>query len=175
MIDLNAIEKCANYSELPKTFVIFICTFDAFHKKLQKYTFQNICKEDSNVYLNHETYKIFFTTKGKKGNISQEAKNVLKFIANDTAEDNFTEKLAQEMQKIKKNKEWKVEYMTLLMCERKKYTEGREQGRAEGEIQGAVKACKDFNLSYQETIKYLMNKFNLSLQEVEESIKKNWI
>lgn len=79
------------------------------------------------------------------------------------------------MQKIKKNKEWKVEYMTLLMCERKKYTEGREQGRAEGEIQGAVKACKDFNLSYQETIKYLMNKFNLSLQEVEESIKKNWI
>lgn len=30
MIDLNAIEKGADYSELPQSFVIFICTFDAF-------------------------------------------------------------------------------------------------------------------------------------------------
>jgi len=32
MIDLNAIEKGADYTELPQSFVIFICTFDAFGK-----------------------------------------------------------------------------------------------------------------------------------------------
>lgn len=32
MIDLNAIEKGADYSELPQSFVIFICTFDTFEK-----------------------------------------------------------------------------------------------------------------------------------------------
>lgn len=32
MIDLDAIEKGADYSELPQSFVIFLCTFDAFGK-----------------------------------------------------------------------------------------------------------------------------------------------
>ncbi|MCI9077549.1 MAG: Rpn family recombination-promoting nuclease/putative transposase [Lachnospiraceae bacterium] len=39
MIDLNAIEKGADYSELPRSFVIFICTFDAFGKGRWRYTF----------------------------------------------------------------------------------------------------------------------------------------
>lgn len=32
MIDLNAIEKGADYNELPQSLVIFICTFDVFGK-----------------------------------------------------------------------------------------------------------------------------------------------
>lgn len=171
MIDLNAIEKGADYSELPKSFVIFICTFDAFGKGLWRYTFENICKEDPEVSLDDETYKVFFNTRGIKGNISQETKNILKFIENNTTQDDFTEKLAQEVQRVKENKEWQVEYMTLLMREREKYKEGI----AEGEIKGAVKACKNFNLSFQETVQYLIDNFNLSLQEAEENVEKHWI
>ncbi len=49
--------------------------------------------------------------------------------------------------------------MTLLMREREKYKEGI----AEGEIKGAVKTYKNFNLSFQETVQYLIDNFNLSL------------
>ncbi|HBA97114.1 MAG TPA: hypothetical protein DCZ23_03300 [Lachnospiraceae bacterium] len=174
MIDLNAIEKGADYSELPKSFVIFICTFDAFGRGRWRYTFEDFCREDLKVPLNDEAYKVFFNTNGTKGKVSKEVKNILKFIENNTTADDFTEKLAQEVQKIKKNKEWQVEYMTLLMREREKYTEGRLEGRAEGEIRGAVQACKNFNLSFQETIQYLIDNLNLSLQEAEENVKKNW-
>lgn len=166
MIDLNAIEKGADYSELPQRFVIFICTFDAFGKGRWRYTFENMCKEDNAVLLEDGTAKIFFNTAGTKGTISEDTKNILKFIESNTAEDDFTKKLAQEVRKIKANKEWQVEYMTLLMREREKYKEG--------EMKGAVQACKNFNLSFQETVQYLIDNFNLTLQEAEDNVNIHW-
>lgn len=170
MIDLNAIEKGADYSELPRSFIIFICTFDTFGKGFWKYTFQNVCKENLKLVLTDETYKVFFNTKGTKGNISQETKNILKFIESNTVEDDFTERLAQEVQKIKENKEWQVEYMTLLMHEREKYTEGK----LEGKLEGNVEAYKEVGLSFQETINRIAEKFNFSLQQSEEEVRKYW-
>jgi len=170
MIDLNAIEKGADYSELPQSFVIFICTFDAFGYGEWRYTFENVCREKPKLLLKDGTYKIFFNTKGTQGNISKDTKNILRFIENNTTGDDFTEKLAQEVQKIKENKEWQVEYMTLLMREREKYKEGI----AEGVIQGAVRTCKNFNLSFQETVQYLIDNFNLSSYEAEDDVNRYW-
>lgn len=175
MIDLNAIEKGADYSELPQSFVIFICTFDTFGKGRWRYTFENMCKEDNDIFLEDGTAKIFFNTDGTEGNISEDTKNILKFIANNTAEDDFTEKLAQEVQKIKENKEWQVEYMTLLMREREKYKEGITDGMAEGEIKGAVETYEEVGFSFQETVKRVAEKFGFSLQQSEEAVNKHWM
>lgn len=79
MIDLNAIEKGADYSELPQSFVIFICTFDLFGKGHWRYTFENMCKEDNDILLGDSTTKIFFNTAGTKGSISEDTKNILIF------------------------------------------------------------------------------------------------
>lgn len=156
MIDLNAIEKGADYSELPQSFVIFICTFDAFGKGRWRYTFENMCKEDNDVLLEDGTAKIFFNTDGTKGNISEDTKNILKFIANNTAEDDFTKKLEQEVQKIKENKEWQVEYMTLLIREREKYKEGITDGMAEGEIKGAVETYEEVGFHFKKLLSVLL-------------------
>ena len=174
MIDLNAIEKGADYSELPQSFVIFICTFDAFGKGQWRYTFENMCKEDNDIFLEDGTAKIFFNTDGTKGDIREDAKNILKFIANNTAEDDFTEKLAQEVQKIKENKEWQVEYMTLMMREREKYNEGLAKGLAKGKIEGAVTTYGEMGLTFNETVQRIAEKFNLSLSEAEENVKMYW-
>ena len=131
MLDLNAVEKGADYDELPKSFVIFICTFDVFGKEQWKYIFQNVCMEDPELTLNDDTTKLFFNTKGTKGNISKEAKGILKFIESNTAEDDFTKRLATEVQKIKENKEWKMEYMTLLMKEQEKYKDMQKEKHVE--------------------------------------------
>lgn len=171
MIDLNAIEKGADYSELPQSFVIFICTFDAFGKGRWRYTFENMCKEDNEVLLGDGTAKIFFNTAENKGGISEDTKNILKFIENNTTEDEFTEKLAQEVRKIKENKEWQVEYMTLLMREREKYKEGI----AEGEIKGTVETYEDLGFSFQETVNRVAGKFSFSLQQSEEEVNKYWV
>lgn len=60
--------------------------------------------------------------------------------------------------------------MTLLMREREKYKEGI----AEGVIQGTVRTCKNFNLSFQETVQYLIDNFNLTLQEAEDNVNMHW-
>ena len=175
MIDLNAIEKGADYSGLPQSFVIFICTFDAFGKDRWKYTFQNVCMEDKKLLLNDGTVKVFFNTTGTRGSINKDAKNILKFIEGSVAEDGFTEKLAQEVTKIKENKEWQVEYMTLMMREREKYNEGIQKGIQKGRIEGAVVAYEEMGLSFDETVQRVAEKFNLSLYEAEENVKKYWI
>ena len=175
MIDLNAIEKGADYSGLPKSFVIFICTFDMFGKGRWKYTFQNVCMEDKKLLLNDGTIKVFFNTTGTRDRINKDAKNILKFIESNTAEDCFTEKLAQEVAKIKENKEWQVEYMTLMMREREKYNEGIQKGIQKGRIEGVVVTYKEVGVSFDETVQRVAEKFNLSLYEAEENVKKYWI
>ncbi len=167
MIDLNEIEKGADYNRLPKSFVIFICTFDVFGRGRWKYTFQNVCMEDKKLLLNDGTVKIFFNTTGTKGRINKDTKNILEFIEGGAAGDGFTGKLEQEVIKIKENKEWQVEYMTLMMREREKYNEGK--------IEGAVITYKEVGVSFNETIHRIAEKFNLSLYEAEENVKKYWI
>ncbi len=117
--------------------------------------------------LNDGTTKVFFNTSGNIGEINSAAKNILKFIESNEIEDDFTNRLAKEVIKVKENKEWKVEYMTLLMREREKYREG--------EIKGTIKTCKNFNLSFKETVLYISENFNLSSQESEEIVRKEWI
>jgi predicted transposase/invertase (TIGR01784 family) len=176
MIDLNAIEKGADYSELPQSFVIFICTFDVFGESRWKYTFENICRENMNLSLQDGTTKIFFNTTGTKGNLNKQAVNVLKFIEDNTIEDDFTKRLAQEVQKIKENKEWKVEYMTLLMREREKYQEGMAEGEARGRTKGKAYGIMEFaiDLGYtkEEILAVLQKKLNIDRGQAEEYLKE---
>ena len=176
MIDLNAIEKGADYNNLPKSFVIFICTFDAFGDGRWKYTFENICMENKKLILNDKSYKVFFNTKGTKGRISKAAKNILKLIENNTTEDNFTKKLAQEVQKIKENKEWQVEYMTLLMREREKYTEGMAKGiadgMADGKAYGIIKFTSGLGYSDENIISALQETLDIDMEHAKDYLKR---
>lgn len=40
-----------------RSYIIFICPFDAFGKGRHIYTFENICKEDNSVSMGDETLK----------------------------------------------------------------------------------------------------------------------
>lgn len=51
LIDLNLIEKGATYDKLNKSYVIFICTFDPFGMGKYQYTFQNLCRENTELAL----------------------------------------------------------------------------------------------------------------------------
>ena len=59
MIDLQLIDKGQYYNELNRSYVIFICPFDAFGKGRHIYTFENICKEDNSISMGDEAVKIF--------------------------------------------------------------------------------------------------------------------
>lgn len=63
MIDLNCIEKGEDYDELKESYIIFICTFDPFEKRMAQYMFENLCEEDPAICLNDGTKKSFLIQK----------------------------------------------------------------------------------------------------------------
>lgn len=75
LIDLDLLEKGAYYSELNRSFVIFICTFDYYGQDRYKYTFNNKCQEVEGLEFGDETTKIIINTKGSIGDVSQDFKD----------------------------------------------------------------------------------------------------
>ena len=71
MIDLNLLERGAHYSELNRSYVIYICRFNLFEDVgRHKYSFLNLCLEDPQIELGDETEKIFLCAKGTVRDVS---------------------------------------------------------------------------------------------------------
>ena len=133
MIDLQLIDKGQYYNELNRSYVIFICPFDAFGKGRHIYTFENICKEDGSISMGDEAVKIFLNAKGTMDDVSKELKAFLDYIAGKKPVDSYVEKLEEAVKEAKKNREWRHEYMTLLMRDQENQKIGEKRGEKRGE------------------------------------------
>ena len=129
MLDLDMLDKGVSYKELKHSFVIFICTFDSFDRKRYRYTFENMCKEEEGLSLDDGTTKIFLNALGTKGDVSPELKAFLGYVAGNKSDDAFVKELDAEVAKVRESKEWRREYMTLLMRDRENVEKGIEQGK----------------------------------------------
>ena len=137
-IDMNLITKGENYTKLKKSFIIFICTFDPFGQNRYIYSFENICKGDTpedDILLQDGTYKIFVNTKGTKGNVSDDFKELMDYFNNSEVVKNSKNPLVHSIDSAVKttrnNEEWRHDFMTWQMYGDEKYEEGKEEGRIE--------------------------------------------
>ena len=143
MIDLNVLGKGKDYTELKKSFVIFICTFDPFPGNGHKmYTFTNLCHEQDGLELGDETVKIFLNTKGTIDEVDEDIDKFLAYVDGKTAEGEFTQDIAAEVERLKQHNETKVEYMTLMMELKEQRREGYDEGRIDN-ILNNVRALID--------------------------------
>ena len=129
MIDLNLIERGANYKELKKSFVIFICLSDPFDEGLHIYTFENQCRESPRLLLGDETTKVFINAAGTADDVSAEMKDFLDYLQGKGINSDFTRRIDDEVNKARAHEEWKVEYMSLFLRDQEKIEEGEERGR----------------------------------------------
>ena len=111
IIDLNSISKGAKYSDLRKSYVIFICMFDLFGKGLPIYTFKNKCVEDPKLELGDETVKVFVNPYGNTKKLSTGLKSFFDYLKEEIAQSTFTKKLDSEVERVKENQELRVEYV----------------------------------------------------------------
>ncbi len=143
LIDLNLIEKGATYDKLNKSYVIFICTFDPFGMGKYQYTFQNLCRENTELALEDEAVKIFFNTKGNYEDAPKELGKLLAYIETNQPESAFTEELAHEVTCAKQNKKWRREYMKELIYYYDMKKEARREGRKEGIEEGRKEGIEE--------------------------------
>ena len=142
MIDLQMIDKGQSYKQLKPSYIIFICPFDMFDKGRHLYTFQNICKEDHKILLKDEATKIFLNAHGYMDDVSKELKAFLDYVAGKSTEDTFVKKLELAVKEAKRNREWRYEYMTLLMRDQENIEQGIKQGMEQGLKQGMEQGIK---------------------------------
>lgn len=126
MIDLQLIDKGQFYAELNRSYIIFICPFDTFGKGRHIYTFENTCKEDKSISMGDEAVKIFLNASGTLDDVSKELKAFLDYVAGKKPEDSYIERLDEAVKEAKKNREWRHEYMTLLMRDQANVKKGEE-------------------------------------------------
>ncbi|MBQ7370414.1 MAG: Rpn family recombination-promoting nuclease/putative transposase [Blautia sp.] len=137
MIDLDQMEKGADYENLAQSYIIFICDFDLFGENRYIYTFENRCLEDYELRLMDGTTKIFLNAKGSVGDISKELKAFLEYVGKGiVGEDEFVKELNSEVTIAKKNHKWRWEYMKLFLLQQDAKREGRREGRQEGRQEG---------------------------------------
>ncbi|MCI9083323.1 MAG: Rpn family recombination-promoting nuclease/putative transposase [Lachnospiraceae bacterium] len=127
MIDLQLVDKGQDYDTLNNSYIIFICLSDLFGKGRYLYTFENICKEDSEIMLNDGAKKVFLNADGKNGAVSRELKAFLDYVAGKPSEDMFVKELERAVEKAKQNREWRREYMTLLMRDKENQKIGEKK------------------------------------------------
>ena len=167
LIDVNLLGRGEDYRTLNRSFVIFICMEDIFHKGRHIYTFENRCREDTELVLGDGTVKIFLNPCSEMDDVTSELKNFLTYLAEGIAADEYTRKVAEAVETAKRDPRLMVEYMSyyadqadhraeLEESHAKGLEEGREESREEG-LSALVETLKpmlpDFESVYAAVIK----------------------
>nr|MDE5978067.1 Rpn family recombination-promoting nuclease/putative transposase [Turicibacter sp.] len=175
-IDLDFLQKGKSYSELGKSFVIFICTFDPIGTGRYLYTFKNRCEEDLTLSLQDDRTIIFLNTKGNQNDVDESMREFLAYIENTTdtyanqSHSSLVKLLNNKVSQVKHDKRLEVEWMTLSEIQererQKGFKEGVECGIEQGMKQRNIEIAKNLlDILDDETI---ANKTGLSVEDVLE-------
>jgi len=170
MIDLQLLDKGADYNELNKSYIIFICTFDLFGQGRHIYRFKNCCLECPDLVLEDDTTKIFINTKGIQDDISDEFREMIKVFNGEDGQSEYAKKLMHNVDEIRLNKKWRREYMQLWEIEKERYQEGLARGHEAGLAEGRKEKDQTFvPLLIEMSLKLTGNEEN-SINEVADSV-----
>lgn len=142
-MDAAVLEPGMDFNQLPRSFVIFICTFDPFGRGLCRYTYEYQCRESGD-FLEDRTCRVFLNTKGKnQQDIPAELARFLQFVedsgyVSEVPEDELLEGLLGRIRYLKRNRRMEERYMLFGEL----LGEERRLGRAEGLEQGLEQSRK---------------------------------
>ena len=135
-MDSYQIAAGEKYGNLKHSIVIFVCNFDLFAKNRSVYTFESICREDTEIHLQDKRRTIFININGSREDVPEELAHLLDYLKTTTPTDGFTARLERRVLEIRRDTEWRDDYMTLEMKMDEKYEQGLEEGLTKGIQQG---------------------------------------
>ena len=145
------------------------------------YTFTERCQEEPDLELGDDTYKIFLNATGQTDGMSEELTDFLEYVAGKEPKTSAVKRLDEEVQQAKRNKEWRREFMTLLMRDEENVRKGMEKGIVVGEkrgmetgIRAMVEMCQEDGRSLDSTSVRIKEKFSMSPEDAIRYVKKFW-
>ena len=166
-MDNNALKQGERYSQLRKSYVIFICTFDPFGRGLAKYTFNAICNEDHSLVLDDGVTRVFINTEGDRHRISKELASFIGYISTGEVTDDYTKDLDEEVRALRNDDGRERDYMTYMQTimehEDIAYSQGITQGISQANKAMAIKMLKA-NKPYEEISEFT----ELTMSDIRE-------
>ena len=111
IIDNDNLDRGKHYWQISALYIIFVCTFDYYKQGKHLYSFRNRCDQDHELLMGDETVKIFLNAKGKKNDVNNDLLAFLNYINGKKSENPLIVALDEEVQKVKRNKEWRNQFM----------------------------------------------------------------
>ena len=178
-IDVDCLKSGEKYNALKDSYVIFICIQDIFEKGLACYSFENLCREDTNIHLNDRAFKYFFIANNCDKILNEKQKAFLQVVLGQKASDNFTRRIEELTEEAKHNTQWRRQYMEWERQRTYDFENGKEAGIEIGKeagkeakaVEDAVIAVKEFKASPE----YAAAKMNAPLEKVLESLSQKTI
>ena len=124
------------YNELKNSIVIFICDFDMLKRNRSVYTFVNQCVEEKDLILEDKRKTLFVNISGERVGLSEELSVLLDYLKTSEPKDEFTKGLHEEVKSVRKDQEWRENYMTWEMKLDYEYRMGEKAGIEKGIEQG---------------------------------------
>ena len=129
MMDLGHLDKGVKYSELPNSYVVFLCTFDLFKKGYHKYSFVPMCREVDGLKLEDKTTRVFVCAGGDKDDVSDEMKSFIDRLSGKNTKSDLMNRIEAKVKDAIERGLWRKEYMTLKDKLDEEFDRGIEQGR----------------------------------------------
>ena len=158
LIDVDLLGRGADYRKLNRSFVIFICMEDIFHKGRHIYTFENRCREDTELVLGDGAVKIFLNPYSEMDDVTPALKNFLKYLAEGIADDEYTRKLVEAVETAKRDPRLMVEYMSYY-ADQADHRAALEESHAEGLEEGIAKGIEEGLAALVGTLKSILPDF----------------
>ena len=95
--------------------------------------FQNLCKEDRELYLKDGTEKIFYNCAADPEKVPENLRELYDYIRSGKVGGDLSRRIDEAVCMARKNEEWRSEYMKELLHDDDVREEGRLEGREEGE------------------------------------------
>ena len=132
-------------AELKDSYVIFICMKDPFGKALPVYTFENTCREDTELFLADKTAKVFYNASAYGKETDDELHALLQYLCKKQATSNFTKNIDELVETTRQNEKFRSLYMLLniheddlrMTGEKIGFEKGIRKGIQKGFTQGA--------------------------------------
>ena len=160
-MDTDHLSKGKSYRELPEGRVLFLCTFDPFGKGYAKYSFQNLCKEDRELYLKDGTEKIFYNCASDSEKVPENLRELYDYIRSGKVGGDLSQRIDEAVCIARKNEEWRSEYMKELLHDDDVREEGRAEGRAEGREAGRAEGREAGRAEERNFLLKLISKMSL--------------
>lgn len=129
IMSMNSLGAGQRFSELPNSYIVFICLFDLFGEGRVFYEFRRREKNNPELLLDDGAVDILINADGNTDGCTEEMKEFLSVLKGFDSGTGFDRRIADAVQKIKDHEEWRTGYMLFEIRMQESRKEGFDEGR----------------------------------------------